>query len=329
VPDAQYPTDRHPVLVDISRDGFVESHQRGSLVLLAPDGAARVAAGDVTSAILARSALKPLQALAMVEAGFPGRGRPLALAAASHDGEQQHIDGVRAILDRAGLDESGLLCPPRLPAGPDALVAWIRSGGAASAVCNECSGKHAAMLATCLAAGWPGEEYTDPAHPLQRAIRDRIETLTGQAVTRHAIDGCGTPAFAVSLSGLARAFAKLAAASTGAGYDVARSMRGHPELVSGTGRAGAELTREVPGLVCKSGAEGVWGAALADGRAFAAKLDDGADRGQPALLAAVLRHWGFDGAAVRRWSNVPIFGGDRSVGAVTASAQLHALLDPR
>ena len=327
MPDARdAAADAPPVLVDVTREGFVESRHRGSLVVLDPRGRARVSVGRTDEAVFPRSSLKPVQAAALVEAGFPGRGASLALAAASHDGEAQHLDGVRATLAAAGLDESALGCPAALPSGPEALVAWVRAGGAAAPVCHNCSGKHAAMLATCVAAGWPLGSYLDPAHPLQVAIRARIESMAGEPITRWAVDGCGAPAFTLSLVGLARAFARLAGANGGAEQAVAAAMRAHPELVSGTGRPGAELMRAVPGLVGKDGAEGVWAAALPDGRAFAVKFEDGAGRGVPALAAAVLRSWGFDDPAVHKWAQVPTLGGGRPVGALTWSPQLHELL---
>jgi L-asparaginase II len=315
-----------PVLIEVTRKEFVESRHRGRLVLLAADGSTEVSVGPVTAALYARSTLKPLQAVAMLDAGFAGSGPELALAAASHDGEPEHISGVRAALARAGLDERALQCPPALPMAPDAMVAWVRAGGAAAAVCHNCSGKHAAMLATCVVQGWPLDTYRAPDHPLQRAIRDRIETCTGAPVAATAVDGCGAPAFAVPLDGLARAFRAIATAPAGSQRAVAEAMRGYPELISGRTRAAAQLCREVPGLVAKDGAEGVWAAALPDGRAFAAKFDDGASRGGPPLLAAVLGHWGFRGPAVQRWSAVPTLGGGEPVGAITASPQLRALL---
>jgi L-asparaginase II len=315
-----------PVLVVVTRDGFVESRHRGSLVMLDERGHVEVDVGATTPAVYPRSTLKPLQAAAMVDAGFPGRGPSLALAAASHDGEQQHLDGVRATLSAAGTDESALRCPASLPAGPAAVLAWVRAGGSAAPVCHNCSGKHAAMIATCVAAGWPVASYLEPEHPLQIAIRNRIERSAGEPAARSAVDGCGAPAFAVSLTGLARAFAALAGAPSGAEREVAAAMRAHPELVSGSGRVGPDLMREVPGLVGKDGAEGVWAAALPDGRAFAVKFEDGAGRGCPPLAAAVLRRWGFDGPAVRRWAAVPTLGGGRPVGSVTWSPQLRDLL---
>jgi L-asparaginase II len=315
-------------LVQAVRNGYVESRHRGTLVLLAPS-AAPVIAGDVDAPVFPRSSLKPLQAVAMVEAGFPGRNDSLALACASHDGEPVHVAGARATLAAAGQDEGALRCPPDLPSSRAALIKWIAAGGRPASICHNCSGKHSAMVATCFAAGWPvapdDGAYVDPSHPLQQAIRRRIETLAGP-VSGVAVDGCGAPAFAVSLRGLAGAFATLATATDGTERLVADAMRAHPVLIGGSERAVSDLTAAVPGLVCKEGAEGVWAAALPDGRAFAAKLADGGGRALPPLLAAVLRYWGFAGEAIERWSHVPVLGGGRPVGELTWTPELASLL---
>src|SRR5689334_11673289 len=183
------------VLLEVVRNGRVESEHRGRLVLLDPSGEAVVSDGPVDEPVLPRSSLKPLQAVALVEHGYPGRDGLLALAAASHDGEDVHIAGARAILAAAGLDEDALQCPRDLPSGREALLAWVGGGGGPARVCHNCSGKHAAMLATCVASGWPTESYRDPAHPLQQVIRSRLSSLAGAAVAGVAVDGCGAPAF--------------------------------------------------------------------------------------------------------------------------------------
>ncbi len=313
-------------LLNAVRDGYVESWHAGSFVLLDAAGAVAVSSGPVEAPVFPRSSLKPLQAVSLLECGFAGRDGSLALATASHDGEDVHITGARATLAAAGLDESALQCPPDLPSGRDALLAWVAGGGRPARICHNCSGKHAAMLATCVAAGWPTDTYRWPGHPLQQAIRARIATLCDEPVHGVAVDGCGAPAFAVSLLGLARAFAVLATAPSGFAREVADAMRSFPRLIGGTGRAVSELTAAVPGLVCKEGAEGVWAAALPDGRAFAAKIDDGGMRALPPLLAAALRYWGADNEVVARWAAVPVLGGGAPVGAITWSSELRDLL---
>ena len=147
-------------LVEVTRDGHVESRHVGRLVLL--DGTGTRTAGGPDEPVLPRSALKPLQAAALLGCRFPRPGGALALAAASHDGEDVHLAAARATLRAAGLDEDALQCPPDLPGGRDALLSWAAAGGRAARVCHNCSGKHAAMLATCVAAGWPMADYLEP-----------------------------------------------------------------------------------------------------------------------------------------------------------------------
>src|SRR4051794_39585089 len=194
---------------------MVESRHRGSLVLLGAAGDPELVLGDGDAPVLPRSSLKPLQAVGMLRAGLGLTGAPLALACASHSGEPVHIDLCRSVLAGAGLDEAALGNPPGLPLGSGAMEDLLRAGGHADPIHHNCSGKHAAMVATCVARGWPVDGYVDPGHPVQLAIRDAIEDLAGERVGVVATDGCGAPAFAVSLSGLARAFARLATAPAG------------------------------------------------------------------------------------------------------------------
>jgi L-asparaginase II len=207
------------------------------------------------------------------------------------------------------------------------MTAWLQAGGAPASVCHNCSGKHAAMVATCAASGWPVGPYREPAHPLQVAARATVERLCGEPVRATSVDGCGAPAYAVSLAGLARAYARLATAPEGTSEARVRTaMQAQPHLVGGTGRAVTAFLAGVPGLICKDGAECVWGAALPDGRAFAVKADDGGSRALPALLSAALAHWGIDSPVVAEWAALDVLGGGAPVGAVTWSATLRDLL---
>ncbi|WP_007519953.1 asparaginase [Pseudofrankia sp. EUN1h] len=318
----------NPVLLTATRAGIVESWHRGSLVLLDADGAVEVSFGSPDRPVFARSALKPLQAAAMVDAGYPGRREHLALAAASHDGEPVHRQTARAILTSAGLDEGALLCPPAWPGSEEARVQWVRQGGEPARICHNCSGKHAAMLATCRAAGWETSTYRLPTHPLQVLIRDAVGRYAGQPVAATAIDGCGAPAHAISLTGLARSFAALSRAADGSSAAlVSSAVRDHPVHVGGTDRPITHLLADVPGLLAKDGAEAVIAASLPDGRSFAAKLDDGAARGLGPLLAAALSYWRCRGQSVERWRTVPVTGGGERVGALGWSADLRAAVE--
>jgi L-asparaginase II len=309
------------VVAEIVRSGFVEGHHYGSVVALDADGSVAYAVGDVTSPMLPRSCNKPLQAVGMLRAGLEIDGELLALACASHSGEPFHIAGVRRILAAAGLDESALQTPPDYPLDDAAKEAVIRAGGARTRVQMNCSGKHAAMLATCVVNGWDLATYRDPAHPLQQRIAETFTDLTGEPTTV-AVDGCGAPLLSASLTGLARAFARIATASEGPEARVARAIRAHPAYVSGTTRDERALLTAIPGAIGKAGAESCHAMALPDGRAFALKHDDGAPRVRPVTLAALLRvlgvdeEPGVDTEAVRRTGELPLLGGGRPVGEI-------------
>jgi L-asparaginase II len=312
------------VVAEIVRSGFVEGHHYGSVVVLAQDGSVEWSLGDVESQILPRSCNKPVQALAMVREGLGLDGELLALAAASHSGEPFHLEGARKILADAGLDESALQTPPDYPIDDEAREEFIREGNSKSAIAMNCSGKHAAMLATCVANRWDTGSYLDPDHPLQLAIKKTFAELTGEPVGTVAVDGCGAPLLSTSLTGLARAFRTLATADSGPERRVADAIRAHPQYTSGTRRDEARLLRAVPGAIGKAGAESCYAVALADGRAVALKTDDGAARVRPVLMAAALQRMGVpdeagvDGETVRATGVFPTLGGGRPVGSIRA-----------
>jgi L-asparaginase II len=312
------------VIAEIVRSGFVEGHHYGSTVALDPDGGIVEARGDVTSPILPRSCNKPLQALGMLRAGLDLDHELLALACASHSGEPFHVEGVRKILAGAGLDESALQTPADYPLDDTAREAWIRKGGTKEPVLMNCSGKHAAMLATCVANGWPTESYRDPEHPLQQQIIATFGEMTGEPVEHVAVDGCGAPLLGTSLVGLARAFGRLAQATDGLEHRVAEAIRGYPSYVSGSTRDELTLLTAIPGAIGKAGAESCYVVALPDGRAFALKTDDGAARARPPVMAAMLERLGVtaeegvDAEGVRRSGAEPLLGGGKPVGEIRA-----------
>jgi L-asparaginase II len=273
--------------------------------------------------MLPRSCTKPLQAVAMLRAGLDLDREHLALAAASHSGEPFHLDGVRRILDDVGLSEGALQNPPDLPLDDVAAHAMLREGGDRSSLAMNCSGKHAAMVRTCVANGWDTGTYLDPDHPLQRVIRTTVEELTGVPVEVTAVDGCGAPLFSTTLVGLARAFGTLATASSGPEHRVARAIRSYPEWVSGTRRDECDLVLGVPGLIAKAGAEGCYAVALPDGRAVALKIADGGFRARRVVMAAALRRLGLprpddDAALFEVAGRVVLNGGGQPVGEIRA-----------
>ncbi|GHF72049.1 asparaginase [Kitasatospora xanthocidica] len=313
----------HAPVAHVIRGGLVEGIHYGSVVVLGADGEPRFRTGDIEAACYPRSALKPVQAVAMVRAGLPLDGDLLSLAMGSHSGEERHLAGARRILALAGLTEDDLRNVPDLPYGPAVRDAWVREGRGPSRLAQNCSGKHAAMLYLCVLKGWPPDSYLDPAHPLQRAIAEAVEELTGQHTANVTVDGCGSPLFSVSLHGLARAAARIATGAPGtAERRVADALRGHPEMASGAGRDVAELMRAVPGLIAKDGFEGVQIAALPDGRAVAVKIADGADRARVPVAAAALARAGVDPRLLTAFAGEPTTGGGRTVGGIRPVAAM-------
>ncbi|MGY1672114.1 asparaginase [Geodermatophilus sp. SYSU D00710] len=313
-----------PVLVEVWRSGFLESVHRGAVVVVDPDGAVRWSAGDVDRPVLPRSANKPVQATTYLAAGWvPRSGEELAIAAGSHLGEDGHRDLAEGILAAAGLDPSALGCPPALPGHEPTRAAWLVAGRAPERLAMNCSGKHAAMLAACAAAGWPTEGYLQREHPLQQAIEARLGAAAGEPVAAVVVDGCGAPQHGLSLTGLARGVGSLVEApAESPERAVADAVRAHPWYVAGTGREDTDLMTAVPGLLVKGGADGVHVAALPGRGAVAFKLDDGGDRGRAPVLAAALRRLGVDAGVLTPWSAPPVTGGDGVVGEVRPSAVL-------
>lgn len=309
-----------PVLATMTRSGLVESRHRGAVVGLDDTGAVVLRAGPIGAPVFGRSTNKPLQAVGVLRAGAELDDEELALACASHSGEPEHLAVVRRVLARIGLDQAALGNVAGLPLFEPAAVAILRVGGSARPITHNCSGKHAGMLAACVAAGWPTADYLDPGHPLQRTMTATVAELAGEGVAAVGVDGCGAPVHAVSTLGLARAFARLAGAPAGTPEArVAHAMRAHPHLVGGTGRDVTRLLAGTPGLVAKDGAEGVYAAAMADGRAVAVKIDDGAGRARTPVLVAALARLGVDVGAVADLAIDPVLGGGRVVGEVRAT----------
>jgi L-asparaginase II len=181
----------HALLARVVRSGFVESVHYGTAVAVGPDGDVVAAVGSPQSPVFPRSSNKLLQAVAMLRAGLDVGGQLLALACASHSGERYHLDGVARLLARAGMDESALRNTPAFPLDDDERVAWRAAGRPPSALAQNCSGKHAAMVLTCVENDWPVEDYLEPGHPLQRVIADTIADLAGEPVAAVGVDGCG------------------------------------------------------------------------------------------------------------------------------------------
>ncbi len=295
---------------------------RGSLVVLGADGEVLIAVGAVDRPMLPRSSNKPVQATALLAAGWaPRSDAELALGAGSHNGEDGHRELAAAMLHAVGLGPDQLGCPPALPAHEVTRALWLTGERAPDRLAMNCSGKHAAMLSACVAAGWPVGGYLEPDHPLQQAIEARLGEAAGEPVTAVVVDGCGAPQHALSTTGLARGLLSLVQADPGSRERaVADAMRAQPWFVAGTGREDTELMRAVPGLLVKGGADGVHVAALPGAGAVALTLDDGGDRGRMPALTAGLRRLGVPADILEPWLQLPVVGGGRVVGAVRATA---------
>jgi len=309
--------DANPVVAQVVRSGFTESWHRGAVAGLAADGTQAIRVGRTDVPIFPRSANKPLQAAGMLRGGLELDGELLALAAASHSGEDFHVGGVRKILSGAGLSEDDLRCPAAWPLDTPTAHRMIARGEHQSRIRMNCSGKHAAMLATCVLNNWPTAGYLAPDHPLQRLLRRTVEELAAERASATGIDGCGAPLLALTLAGLARAFRALVLAADGnPARRVAQAMRRYPEWTSGTSRDERILMDAVPGLLVKGGAEGVIAFAFTDGRSGAVKIDDGTERGRIPVTVAALRRLGAD--VPDELATVPVMGGDAEVGTVRA-----------
>jgi L-asparaginase II len=296
----QYRAMRNPVLIELTRGALVESTHTGAVALARTTGELVAAVGDIVAPVFPRSAIKPLQAIAFVEGGAVDRfgygAREIALASASHTGTPAHTATVLSILQRAGLGREALACGVHEPMDADAMRQLIRTRAQASALHHNCSGKHAAMLATAAHEGEPTVGYWRPGHPVQMRIVRVLEELSGARLGREVrgIDGCSVPNWAMPLRGLALAYARFAAGE-GMGEVRARACRriaqscwAYPDLVAGPGRLDTRVMSLLQGKVLmKSGAEGVYCGALPElGLGFAVKIDDGAKR---AAEAAVMR----------------------------------------
>lgn len=307
----------HVPLAVQTRGGLVESVHFGSLVAVGPDGVTRLSRGEPEARVYPRSALKPLMAVAMLRAGLDISEEHLALAAASHSGSAQHQRVAREILADAALTPADLRNSMDLPYGVQEQAEWLRAGHGPSQLAQNCSGKHAALLATCVLNGWPLDSYLDPPHPLMALIRDTVAELTGEALTEISTDGCGTEVFALSLNGMARAFSTLVTAEPGSPERrVADAMRARPDMVAGLGRDVTALMNAVPGLLAKDGFEGIQVIALADGSAVALKISDGGDRARmPAAVPALLA-LGVEPALLEPFNKLSVLGGGHPVGVL-------------
>jgi L-asparaginase II len=286
--------------VEVWRGPAMESEHRVHVAVVNGSGVLRASAGSPDRVTFARSAVKPIQAMPLVEDGVTDRfgltDRELAICCASHSGEPHHVECVRAILRKIGVDESALACGPHAPFHAPSARALQESGNTPGRVHNNCSGKHAGMIALAATYGWPVAGYHELRHPVQQRILREICAWAGTRAeeVQTAIDGCGVATFALSLESMAGAFgamARQARRGQGPAYHVLSAMAKHPETVGGTGRLCTELGRTTHGrIIAKTGAEGVYCVAVPGAElGIALKVEDGATRASEPALLAVLR----------------------------------------
>ncbi|MEN2737942.1 asparaginase [Microbacterium sp. X-17] len=315
-------------LAVVERSGFVESRHAGIAVVLDPDGVVAAEHGNTAALVLPRSALKPLQALACVSAGAWLEGERLAVATGSHSGTDRHVAVVRDILDSARLTEQHLACPPAWPSDVASRDALVREHGEPARLRMACSGKHAAMLLACTVNGWDVEGYLAPDHPLQVHIRELVERLTGDRVAVTAVDGCGAPAPAVSLGGLARAAHRIGTSSERSPFALHRNaaalvdaVRQNAWAIAGPGRPDTVVVERL-GVFSKQGAEGVALMVAPNGATVALKMLDGSSRATAVVALRLLERAGAlaagDVAETLTHLRLSVTGGDGSVGSVRA-----------
>lgn len=313
-------------LAVVERSGFVESRHAGAAIVFDPEGLPVLTLGDVETAILPRSSLKPLQALAFASAGAGLEGERLALSTASHSGTDRHVAVVRSILETAGLGEEDLQCPAAWPTDRATRDEMVRELGQPARIRMNCSGKHAAMLLTCVANGWDTATYLDPAHPLQIHIREVIERLTGSRITVTAIDGCGVPLYAMSLTALGRAVHRIGTSSERSPFalhrtagTLVRAVRDHPWTIDGPGGQDT-IAIERLGVFAKGGAEGIQIMVAPGGTTVALKVLDGGDRAKAAIALALLARVGAlpaaEVAATLAELPLTVLGGGKVVGSI-------------
>ena len=301
------------VLLEVVRNEMVESIHLGHLLILGANGQEIVRIGDIDQLIYPRSAVKSLQAAAMLRAGLKVTAPQLALACASHAGSPAHLAMALSTLASVGLDESALRNTPDKPLDPAERAAW--GNKAPTSLAANCSGKHSAMVATCKTNSWDLETYKSPEHPLQRAIKEEFERLSGEKNRKVGVDGCGAALFAISLRGLAQAIRNLTLSKESIHQQIVNACRTHPVMVSGVGRLPTVLMEKVPGLFVKDGAEGVMVMSLPQGQTIVWKMSDGSQRGASSLAIATLSHLGISVDLERE----KVMGDGQVVGEIRAS----------
>ena len=317
------------VRIETTRGGYVESTSRVSAVVLGPEDAVTLGTGDTEQPVFWRSTAKFIQTLSVLTSGAAERfgltEREIAIACGSHSGSDEHTAVVQGLLDKIGATADDLHCGPHAPLGPDEAKQLAARGLAPTRLHNNCSGKHAGMLAACRARGWPLADYNRLHHPLQQEIFENLAQVAGvhPKDIQTAVDGCGAVVFRTPLSGIARAFRRLAAGELPeplreAGLRIRAAIGAAPEMVAGRHRLCTDLMTVSSGrLVAKIGAEGVYALGVradassgAGAAALALKIEDGNGKLVAPLACRLAAHVGMLSVAelsqLTRHSEMPI-----------------------
>jgi L-asparaginase II len=285
----------NPVIAEVMRGGIVESRHRGAFAVVDAKDHVVGAEGGIAAAVFPRSAIKAFQCLAVVESGAADRfgftPEEIALACSSHNGEPEHVRVARAMLAKAGNGEELYECGAHWPIEEKAHHALVHDGQPCRAVHNNCSGKHAAMLALARQLGADPQDYVKPEHPVQRAIAATIGRICGCDLEAQAfgVDGCSVPTWAIPIRNMALGFARFADPENAAALRIIEAVRQYPFMVAGTRRFDTELMTALPRVFVKTGAEGVYcGCIPHAGLGIALKCDDGAGRAAEVAMASVL-----------------------------------------
>jgi L-asparaginase II len=316
-------------LARVIRSGLEESVHSGDVAVVDAGGAVVACAGDPDRQMFARSSMKPLQAtvsLSLVPFDFPDR--EIAVMCASHNAEPAHIEAVRSLLARAGVEEEELRCPVVRPWDDESLAANPER----KRINSDCSGKHGGMLAACRARGWPLESYRDPDHPLQQEVLRAVLRACGEEHVHVGVDGCGVPVHGMPLRAMATIYARLARPERLGRLEryakrAVDAMRAEPYMVAGRNRPDTAVMQEAAEVIAKGGAEGLMCAAVLDrGLGVAVKVGDGASRATGPALILVLHSLGVldDGSLTRlaAFARPPVLGGGEPVGEIAAGFEL-------
>lgn len=303
-------------LAVLTRNNIVESIHAGHLVSINSQGETDLVIGNKSEICYPRSSIKAVQAAAMVRAGLALSPELLALAASSHSGAAMHQEGVIEILQQHNLTIDALQNSKDKPLGEAERIAW--GSKEPTRLAMNCSGKHAAMLSTCVINGWDTAHYLSPDHPLQKAIVAEANSL-GIKIDSQTFDGCGAPLFAVEIESLAQAFHQMTISSDPVYLSVMDACRTNPVMVAGNKRLTTRMMERFPGLFMKDGVEAFMVATYKDGSSVAFKISDGSPRAFATILYRTLNHWGINADLVADGEELVVYGGSNPVGALAAA----------